>query len=74
MKINPINVINLLLAAFSGLQIPESPVNQVEMPLAEKFENILYDSMNNFNAIDVLRYILIASIDYLRFFKTNSEI
>ena len=54
MKVNPINVINLLLAAFSGLQIPGSPVNQVEMDLAEKFENILYDSMNNFNAIETM--------------------
>ena len=35
MKVNRINVINLLLAAFSELQIPESSVNQVEMDLAE---------------------------------------
>jgi hypothetical protein len=54
MKVNPINVINLLLATFSGLQIPESPVNKVEMDLAEKFKKILYSSMNDVNAIETI--------------------
>ena len=58
------------MAAFSGLQIPKSPVNQVEMDLAEKFENILYDSMNNFNAIETMKE---ETLDFQEQFK-NYEV
>lgn len=70
MKVNPINVINLLLATFSGLQIPESPVNKVEMDLAEKFEKILYSSMNDVNAIEAVEE---ETLDFQEQFK-NFEV
>lgn len=70
MKVNPINVINLLLAIFSGLQIPESPVNKAEMDIAEKFEKILYSSMNDVNAIETIEE---ETLDFQEQFK-NFEV
>lgn len=54
MKINPINVIKLLLITFQSLHLPESPVNQNEIELKNKIESILLDSMNEFNDIEIL--------------------
>ena len=54
MKVNPINVINLLLTTFQSLQIPDSPINNREIALKEQIESILLDSMNEFNNIGMI--------------------
>lgn len=53
-KVNPINVINLLLATFQMLNLPESPVNYKEIELAEKLESILRDSMKEFHDVEIM--------------------
>lgn len=54
MKINPINVINLLLTAFQSLNIQESQVNFKEIEVAKKIETILLDAMNDFNGVEII--------------------
>ena len=53
-KENPIKVINLLLATFQTLNLPESPVNYKETELAEKLESIWRDSMKEFHDVEVM--------------------
>lgn len=53
MKVNPLNVINLLLATFQSLKIPESPINNNEIELKNQIEHILYDAMNEFNDLEM---------------------
>lgn len=53
-KVNPINVINLVLATFQTLNLPESPVIYKEIELAEKFVSILKDSMKEFHDVEIM--------------------
>lgn len=54
MKVNPINVIKLLLATFEAMNIAQTPVNNAEIELAENFEKILTDSMQDFNGVEMI--------------------
>ncbi|XP_015592407.1 uncharacterized protein LOC107272696 [Cephus cinctus] len=54
MKINPLNVVNLLLAYFQTLQIPNSVTNYKEIELSEKLKQILIDAANDFNEVDTI--------------------
>lgn len=54
MRINPLNVVNLLLAYFQTLNIPKSETNYKEIQLSERILSILIDSMNEFNGIDMI--------------------
>ena len=54
MKINPLNVVNLLLAYFQTLEIPNSVTNYKEIQLSEKLKQILIDATNDFNEVDMI--------------------
>lgn len=47
-QVNPINVLNIVLAAFSALPQQKTPINDVERELASTIENILYDAVGGF--------------------------
>lgn len=55
MKVNPINVIKLLLATFEAMNIAETPVNNAEIELTENFENVLIDFMQNYNGMEMIQ-------------------
>lgn len=48
MKANPMNVLNLLLAVFQPMNIPETPVTTAEIEIADGFQNVLQDAMTMF--------------------------
>ena len=50
MPINPLNVIQFLLVAFQTMNIPDSEVNNAERQLADHFNEILIQAMNEFNS------------------------
>lgn len=54
MKINPLNVVNLLLAYFQTTGIPNSVTNYKEIELSEKLKQILIDAANDFNEVDMI--------------------
>lgn len=54
MKINPLNVINMLLAYFQTLSIPESPINIKEIELKDHFQSILLDLLQSSDSIDMI--------------------
>lgn len=54
MKINPLNVINLLLAYFQTLNIPDSVTNDHEIQLAERMKSILIDFTYDFNDVEMI--------------------
>lgn len=54
MRVNPVNIINLLLTTFQAMNIPETPVNHAELELKENIEKILLNAMDNFNEIETL--------------------
>ena len=54
MRINPLNVLNLLLTYYQTLHIPKSETNYEEIQLSEKIKSILIDSTNEFNDIDMI--------------------
>ena len=66
MKVNPLNVINLLLATFQTLNIKETPTNVKEIELKEHFEAILLDAMEEFNGVEM---IIEESLDFQEPFK-----
>lgn len=53
MRINPINVIKLLLATFEVMNLVETPVNNEERELANNFERILME-MEEYNNIEMI--------------------
>lgn len=48
------NVIRLLLITFQALDLPDSPVNNDEVELTEKLEQLLKDAMNEFNHLEII--------------------
>lgn len=54
MKINPLNVIRMLLATFEVMHLPDSPVNNDEIQLKENFENILLTAMNEYSGFETV--------------------
>ena len=54
MPINPLNVIQLLLVAFQTMNIPDSEVNDSERQLADHFNYILIQAMNEFNGVEIV--------------------
>ena len=54
MPINPLNVIQLLLVAFQTMNIPDSEVNDEERQLADHFNEILIQAMNEFNGVEIV--------------------
>lgn len=55
MKVNPINVIKLLLATFEAMNIAQTPINNAEIELNKNFEKILHDSMQNYNELEMIQ-------------------
>lgn len=53
MIVNPINVINLLLATFQTMYLPETDVNRQEILLKESIQKILMDSIYDFNTFEI---------------------
>lgn len=54
MIVNPINVINLLLASFQMLNLENTPITQQEIDLKNSIEKILIDAMKEFNDIEII--------------------
>ena len=54
MPINPLNVIQLLLVAFETMNIPDSEVNDAERQLADYFNEILIQAMNEINGVEIV--------------------
>lgn len=54
MRVNPLNVINLLLAYFQTLQIQDSVTNHKEIELSETIKQILIDSAKELNDIEMI--------------------
>ena len=54
MPINSLNVIQLLLVAFQTMNIPDSQVNDAERQLANHFNEILIQAMNEFNGVEIV--------------------
>ena len=54
MPINPLNVIQLLLVVFQNINIPDSEVNDAEQQLADHFQEILIQAMNEFNGVEIV--------------------
>lgn len=48
------NVINLLLVAFQTMKIPDTPINDEEVRMKNVIENMLLNSMNEFNNIEII--------------------
>lgn len=71
MKINVINVINLLLAKFSTINIVETPTNEAEIHLAERIETLLISSMDEFNPIE---FVEKDTLDFEDRFRTPDAI
>ena len=53
-KVNPINVIKLLLATLEAMQISETPIIKAEIELAENFEKILISAIDEVNDIETV--------------------
>lgn len=43
MKVNPMDVIKLLLATFEAMNIIETPINNAEIEVKQNFEKVLID-------------------------------
>jgi len=69
MKINPLNVTNILLTYFEALEIPDSVTNYYEMQLAEKIKYILLDATNEFNDVEM---IIDDSLDFQEEYKEHN--
>ncbi|XP_046611010.1 uncharacterized protein LOC124300723 [Neodiprion virginianus] len=54
MKINPLNVIRMLLATFEVMRLPDSPVNNDEIQLKANFENILLSAVNEYSGFEMV--------------------
>ena len=54
MPINPLNVIKLLLVIFQTLNIPDSKVHNAEQQVADHFQEILIQAMNEFNGVEIV--------------------
>ena len=54
MPINPLNVIKLFLFVFQTMHIPRSEVNDAEQQLADNFQEILNQAMNELNDDEIL--------------------
>ena len=51
---NPLNVIQLWLVAFQTMNTPDSEVNDAERQLADHFNEILIQTMNEFNGVEIV--------------------
>ena len=54
MYINPVNVINILSTYFTMMNLPETPVNDSEMKLADTIKEILIKSIKKYTGIEVV--------------------
>jgi hypothetical protein len=54
MIVNPMNVLNLLLITFQALNLKETPITKRERDLKEHIEQILLNSMHEFNELEVV--------------------
>jgi len=54
MKVNPLNVINLVLAYFHSLNLPNTEKNYKEIELAEHVKEILIDASLEFIELDII--------------------
>ena len=52
--INPLNVIKLLLVVFQTMNISDSEVNAAKQQLADHFQEILIQAMNEFNGVEIV--------------------
>lgn len=68
MKVNPINVIKLLLATFEAMNIPETPINNAEIEVKENFEKVLIDCIDDYNGVEIIEE---QSLDFQEPFKQN---
>ena len=66
MPINPLNAIQLLLVAFQTMNIPDSEVNDAERQLADHFNEILIQAMNEFNGVEIVEE---NTLDFLEPYK-----
>ena len=55
MPINPLNVIKLLLVVFQTMNLPDSEVNDAEQQLADHFQEILIQAINEFNGVEIVK-------------------
>ena len=55
--INPLNVIQLLSVAFQTMNIPDSEVNDAGRQMADHFNEILIQAMNEFNGVEIVKKI-----------------
>ena len=55
MPINSLNVIQLLLVAFQTMNIPDSEINDAERQLADHFNEILIQAINEFNGVEIVK-------------------
>jgi len=69
MKINFLNITNILLTYFEALEIPDSVTNYYEMQLAEKIKYILLDAANEFNDVEM---IIDDSLDFQEEYKEHN--
>ena len=66
MKVNPLNVVNLLLATFQSLKIEDSSINHKEIELKGHIESILLHAMNEFSDVEM---IIEESLDFQEQYK-----
>ena len=49
---NPVNVINILSTYFMMMNLPETPVNESKMKIADTIKEILIESINKYTGIE----------------------
>lgn len=72
MKVNPINVIKLLLATFEAMDISQTPVNNAEIELADSFEQILISSMQDYNGVEMIEEETLAFQEPFKQYEANA--
>lgn len=63
MFVNPMNVLNLLLATFQTMYLPTTEVNRQEIILKESIQKILLDSIWDFNTLEVSEESTLGFVD-----------
>lgn len=69
MRINPINVLNLLMTFFQTMEFEETPITVKEYEIADQFKAVLLDSIGDSNELDV---IFEESLDFQEEFKEHN--
>lgn len=69
MKINPLNVLNLLMAFFQTMEFEKTPITVKEYEMFDHFKKILLDSVEEFNELDVMTE---ESLDFREEFKEHN--